>query len=249
MVHSRRVLRRREEAARARRDAGDAALVQVAERLHLDDRHLAARHRLLHERRGVPRRSRRPRARCRSSRSRCRSARCSPAGSSTTGCGARSARTTRGSRPRCRSRCCSAPIYGFSQMFSGRAAYIQTGVLIGTIMTGNVWLCIMPSQRSLIAATKSGKRAGPGAVAARQAAQHPQQLPDVPAAVHHAVEPLPERVRPSPQLAGADRRDGRRRRRAPLHEHALPRRGQAAGDGRVAGAGRDGGDRASAGCS
>jgi uncharacterized membrane protein len=54
-----------------------------------------------------------------------------------------------------------AAIYGFSQMFSGRAAYIQTGVLIGTLMTGNVWLCIMPSQRSLIAATESGKPQDP----------------------------------------------------------------------------------------
>jgi uncharacterized membrane protein len=48
-------------------------------------------------------------------------------------------------------------IYGFSQVFGGRGAYIQVGVLIGTLMTGNVWMCIVPSQRSLIAATKSGK--------------------------------------------------------------------------------------------
>ncbi len=48
-------------------------------------------------------------------------------------------------------------VFAFSQVFSGRAAYIQTGVLIGTLMTGNVWMCIVPSQRSLIAATKSGK--------------------------------------------------------------------------------------------
>src|SRR3954467_1471616 len=54
-----------------------------------------------------------------------------------------------------------AAIYGFSQVFSGRAAYIQTGVLIGTVMTGNVWLCIMPSQRSLIAATRSGQAQDP----------------------------------------------------------------------------------------
>jgi uncharacterized membrane protein len=52
-------------------------------------------------------------------------------------------------------------IYGYTQMFSGRAAYIQVGVLIGTIMTGNVWLCILPSQRSLIAATTSGKPQDP----------------------------------------------------------------------------------------
>ena len=54
-----------------------------------------------------------------------------------------------------------ATSYGFAQVFSGRAAYTHTGVLIGTIMTGNVWLCIMPSQRALIAATESGKHQDP----------------------------------------------------------------------------------------
>jgi uncharacterized membrane protein len=54
-----------------------------------------------------------------------------------------------------------ASIIGFTQVFSGRAAYIQTGVLIGTIMTGNVWLCIMPSQRELIAATEAGRAQDP----------------------------------------------------------------------------------------
>jgi uncharacterized membrane protein len=47
--------------------------------------------------------------------------------------------------------------YGYTEVFYGRAAYIMTGVLIGTIMTGNVWMVIVPSQRSLIAATKAGK--------------------------------------------------------------------------------------------
>jgi uncharacterized membrane protein len=54
-----------------------------------------------------------------------------------------------------------AAIYGFAQLFSGRAAYTETGVLIGTLMTGNVWLCIMPSQRSLIAATEAGRDQDP----------------------------------------------------------------------------------------
>jgi uncharacterized membrane protein len=54
-----------------------------------------------------------------------------------------------------------AAIFGFCQMFSGRAAFIQTGVLIGTLMTGNVWMCIVPSQRSLIEATKAGKEQDP----------------------------------------------------------------------------------------
>ncbi len=52
-------------------------------------------------------------------------------------------------------------IYAFAHVFSGRAAYIQTGVLMGTIMTGNVWFVILPSQRALIAATKSGAEQDP----------------------------------------------------------------------------------------
>lgn len=51
--------------------------------------------------------------------------------------------------------------FGFAQLFSGRAAYMQTGVMMGTIMTGNVWLCIIPSQAALIAATRSGANQDP----------------------------------------------------------------------------------------
>ena len=52
-------------------------------------------------------------------------------------------------------------IYGFAQLFGGRAAFIQTGVMIGTLMTGNVWMCIVPSQHALIEATRSGKEQDP----------------------------------------------------------------------------------------
>jgi uncharacterized membrane protein len=51
--------------------------------------------------------------------------------------------------------------YAYTELFYGRAAYIMTGVLIGTIMTGNVWMVIIPSQRSLIAATREGKEQDP----------------------------------------------------------------------------------------
>jgi uncharacterized membrane protein len=37
-----------------------------------------------------------------------------------------------------------------------RAAYMHVGVLIGTVMTSNVWTVIIPSQRELVAATESG---------------------------------------------------------------------------------------------
>lgn len=45
----------------------------------------------------------------------------------------------------------------YTQVFSGRAAYLHVGVLLGTVMTGNVWMVIIPSQRKLVAATASGQ--------------------------------------------------------------------------------------------
>jgi uncharacterized membrane protein len=48
-------------------------------------------------------------------------------------------------------------IFAFTQIFNGPAAYMQTGVMIGTLMTGNVWMVIVPSQHALVAATKTGK--------------------------------------------------------------------------------------------
>jgi uncharacterized membrane protein len=50
-------------------------------------------------------------------------------------------------------------------------------VLIGTIMTGNVWLCILPSQRSLIAATRSGQPQDPAlSLSAKQRSIHNNYL-------------------------------------------------------------------------
>lgn len=50
-----------------------------------------------------------------------------------------------------------AVTYALTQAFSGRAAYLHVGVLLGTVMTGNVWMVIVPSQRKLVAATESGQ--------------------------------------------------------------------------------------------
>ncbi len=67
--------------------------------------------------------------------------------------------------------------YGFTLLFSGRAAYIQTGVLMGTVMTGNVWLRILPSQKELIASTKSGQEQDPTlSVRAKQRSIHNNYL-------------------------------------------------------------------------
>lgn len=52
----------------------------------------------------------------------------------------------------------SAVLFAF---LSGRAAYIHVGVMLGTLMTGNVWFVILPSQRELIAATNEGRPQDP----------------------------------------------------------------------------------------
>lgn len=49
-----------------------------------------------------------------------------------------------------------AAIFGLTRLFSARAAYMQVGALLGTLMTANVWMRILPAQRQLISATKEG---------------------------------------------------------------------------------------------
>ena len=48
--------------------------------------------------------------------------------------------------------------WGLSHVFSGRAAYINVGALLGTIMTLNVWMRILPAQRKMIAAAAAGTK-------------------------------------------------------------------------------------------
>jgi len=47
--------------------------------------------------------------------------------------------------------------YGLTQVFSARGAYMHMGAIIGTIMAGNVFFGIMPSQRALVNAVEKGK--------------------------------------------------------------------------------------------
>jgi uncharacterized membrane protein len=46
--------------------------------------------------------------------------------------------------------------YVYTHIYSARAAYLQTGAMMGTLMAANVWMRILPAQRQLIAATKAG---------------------------------------------------------------------------------------------
>ncbi|MEM0906141.1 MAG: urate hydroxylase PuuD [Pseudomonadota bacterium] len=49
----------------------------------------------------------------------------------------------------------TAYLYGL--VFSGRAAFIQTGAMIATAMTGNVFLVIIPNQKVVVADLKAGR--------------------------------------------------------------------------------------------
>jgi len=49
-------------------------------------------------------------------------------------------------------------IYGLTRVFSGRAAYIHVGALLGTIMAANVWMRILPAQKKMIAALNAGQK-------------------------------------------------------------------------------------------
>ena len=47
--------------------------------------------------------------------------------------------------------------YALTHLLSGRAAYIHVGAVIGTIMVGNVFFTIIPSQKALVRAAKTGQ--------------------------------------------------------------------------------------------
>jgi len=46
--------------------------------------------------------------------------------------------------------------FGLTHVLSERAAFIHIGAMFGTIMAANVWMRILPAQRKMIAAAKSG---------------------------------------------------------------------------------------------
>jgi uncharacterized membrane protein len=46
--------------------------------------------------------------------------------------------------------------YALTRVISSRAAYMHVGALLGTLMTANVWMRILPAQRQMIAAARDG---------------------------------------------------------------------------------------------
>ena len=54
-----------------------------------------------------------------------------------------------------------AATWGYTQVFSGRGAYIHAGALIGTIMVANVFFVIIPNQKVVVADLIAGRKPEP----------------------------------------------------------------------------------------
>ena len=201
------VRRRPAAAARSRRVVQVGGVHDVALRLRADARPLLLR--------GLerPREARRrPRALARGHdlASGCSSSH----GSSTT--------SSTGSSP---TRACCGPCSSFSsrsrrggrrELFSPRAAWLQVGAMIGTVMAANVFFVIIPAHWELIRAKEAGREPGSTAGHPGEAALGPQQLPHAAGAPDDARRALPVRLRSGPRVARARRPHGDRRLGAAL---------------------------------
>ena len=54
-----------------------------------------------------------------------------------------------------------AMAWGYTQLFSGRAAFLHLGAFTATIMSANVFLIIIPNQKIVVADLKAGRRPDP----------------------------------------------------------------------------------------
>jgi uncharacterized membrane protein len=67
--------------------------------------------------------------------------------------------------------------WGASELFSGRAEYVQVGAMLGTMMAGNVFFVIIPAHWDLIRAKEAGREPDPApALRAKQRSVHNNYL-------------------------------------------------------------------------
>jgi len=50
----------------------------------------------------------------------------------------------------------SGSVWAFTYIFSGKAAYLHAGIVMATIMAGNVWFVILPGQKRMLKAMRDG---------------------------------------------------------------------------------------------
>ena len=70
-----------------------------------------------------------------------------------------------------------ASAYAATHLFSNRAAFVQVGAMLGTIMAGNVFFNIIPAHRELIRAKQAGREPDPApGLGAKQRSVHNNYL-------------------------------------------------------------------------
>ena len=70
-----------------------------------------------------------------------------------------------------------AASWGLLEVFSGRAAFLHVGAMIGSIMVGNVFFVIIPNQKRVVASLKAGEEPDPAlGLQAKQRSTHNNYL-------------------------------------------------------------------------
>lgn len=70
-----------------------------------------------------------------------------------------------------------ASSWGLLEIFSGRAAFLHVGAIVGSMMVGNVFFVIIPNQKRVVAALKAGEDPDPAlGIQAKQRSTHNNYL-------------------------------------------------------------------------
>ena len=94
-----------------------------------------------------------------------------------------------------------AMAWGYTQVFSGRAAFLHLGAFTATIMSANVFLIIIPNQKKVVASLQRGEAPDPALGLQAKQRFPAQQLPHPACGFLDAVQPLPAGLR-HPALMG-----------------------------------------------
>ena len=80
--------------------------------------------------------------------------------------------------------------WGYTQIFSGRAAFLHIGAITATIMSANVFLTIIPNQKIVVADLKAGRVPDPKFGKIAKATLHSQQLSNSASVIFDALKSL-----------------------------------------------------------
>ena len=93
--------------------------------------------------------------------------------------------------------------WGAGELLASRAAYLEIGAMLGTIMAANVFVVIIPAHGELVRAKLAGREPDPRPGLRGEATLGAQQLPDPAGRLRDARRPRPDRIRARARLARA----------------------------------------------